>query len=140
MTDAPDLQARDLARRWRDVVAALRATERRGQFPWRLHVGTPLRCRATYDAESADHLDDALRVEVVSALLLRVRPECAHPMVWLTRPGFPSWHDLDAAWLGPSVRAFAEADLSLVMVVLTKRGWYDPRTGAGRTWQRLRVR
>ena len=61
------------------------------------------------------------------------------PWVWLTRSGELALHDLDVAWLAAAATAYAEAGADLTMVVVTRRGWRDPRSGVGRTWVRLRV-
>jgi hypothetical protein len=61
-------------------------------------------------------------------------------MVWLTRPGSLDWDTLEANWLDPTVRAFDEIGLSATLVVVTKTGWYDPRSGVHREWVRLRRR
>jgi hypothetical protein len=59
--------------------------------------------------------------------------------VWLTRPGELALHDLDVAWLSAAASAYAEAGADLTMVVVNRRGWRDPRSGAGQTWVRLRA-
>jgi hypothetical protein len=84
--------------------------------------------------------DHALRAEVVGAMLHRARSVTALPALWLARPGELSWHDLDAEWLAAALTAYAEASARLTFVVVTKRGWYDPRSGARRQWKRLRQR
>lgn len=139
---------RDLQSRLRLTVAGLRSTHRRRRFAPELHAGVPAGAYATAGAVPQDQdeaYDDGLRVEIVSALLLRAQALCegaavGGPLVWLTRTGPLAWHDLDAAWLGPALRAFGEAGLPAGFLVLTKEGWYDPRSGAGRSWIRLRVR
>lgn len=123
----------------RRTVFALRSGERRRVFDPRLHVGDPDGEHATY-VVVGDRLDDGLRADVVGALL-RTRPEDHPSAVWLTRVGVPQPHDLDLAWLTPSLAAFAEAgENPRFFVVVTKGGWYDPRTDDRTTWQRLRIR
>lgn len=123
----------------RRAVFALRSRERRRVFPARLHLGDP-------DGEQVVHpvvrhpLDDGLRLDVVAGLL-RLRPAAAPSAAWLTRVGTPAPHDLDLLWLPAVLRAFAEAgEEARWVAVVTKTGWYDPRTGDRVTWQRLRIR
>lgn len=126
----------------RDLVLGLRARFRRRRFPVRVCVGDPGGALASVelvDDLEPGGLDLALMTELVAALLLAV-PEQGRPLAWLERPGVPAWHDLDALWLPAAVAAYAEAGLPLTAVVVTKQGWYDPRTGAGRQWKRLRQR
>jgi hypothetical protein len=104
-----------------------------------LHVGTPggtVRCFTVRRDEPTDH---ALRADIVAAMLGRRRGTPATwPWVWLTRAGDLALHDLDAAWLAAAATAYAEAGGDLTMVVVTRHGWRDPRSGAGHTWVRLR--
>jgi hypothetical protein len=106
-----------------------------------LHVGVPggpVRDIAVRRDEPTDH---ALRADVVSAMVGR-RPQAdgrlATPWVWLSRGGDLHLHDLDVQWLAAACTAYAEAGLDLTMVVVNRRGWRDPRSGATRTWVRLR--
>lgn len=140
MSEAVEPLPRELLRALRDVVGALRTRYRSRRFPWQLHLGDPRSAYLTLDADPRAGLDDALRTEVVGALLARGRERPGVPMVWLTRPGELAWHDLEAAWLAPCRRAYAEAGVPLTLVVVTKRGWYDPRSGQRREWLRLRTR
>jgi hypothetical protein len=123
----------------RTAVAALCSDRRRRRFPATIHVGTPgdIFCSFTDDEE---HLDIGLRTAIVEALMSGVSPPQSNPLCWLSRPGELRWNDTDAAWLGPVVRAFAAACQPLTMVVVTRRGWYDPRSGVTREWKRLRSR
>lgn len=121
------------------------STERRRAFPPLLHVGTPGGPQVLFandPLDPVDHapLDQALRTDVVAAMLARQRTSSVAPLVWLTRPGDLCLQDVDAAWLAAARGAAAEAGLPLTMVVVTRRGWWDPRSGATRTWRRLRVR
>ena len=61
-------------------------------------------------------------------------------MVWLTRAGDLDLQDVDAAWLSAARAAGAEAGIDLTLVVVTRRGWSDPRSGVSREWKRLRSR
>ncbi len=132
--------AADQASALRGVVLSFKSGERRRVFAPVLHVGDPAGPHVSYDIRAADDLDHALRAEVVAALLLRSRSSTADPVVWLTRPGELTWHDLDAAWLAAAEAAYAEAGVPLTLVVVTRSGWYDPRSGVTRRWQRLRRR
>lgn len=116
--------------------------ERRATFPAVLHVGTPGGTQAVYAAQPSPEdglVDQSLRTDVVAALLARVAAQPT-PLVWLTRPGELCLQDVDAAWLAAARAAGAEAGRPLPMVVVTRRGWWDPRSDAGRTWRRLRAR
>ena len=115
-------------------------SERRRAFPPLLHVGTPGGPQALFATDPADPMDQALRTDVVAAMLARQRTTSVAPLVWLTRPGDLCLQDVDAAWLAAARGVAAEAGLPLTMVVVTRRGWWDPRSGATRTWRRLRVR
>lgn len=125
----------------RRAVLDLRTGERRRVFAPVLHVGHPLRGAVASTPGTGASLDAALRADLVAALLRRAaRTEAATPLVWLTRTGDHAWHDADAAWLGPAARALAEAGRPLTFVVVTKHGWWDPRSGVSRVWVRLRPR
>ncbi|WP_344155752.1 hypothetical protein [Nocardioides koreensis] len=122
-------------------------SERRRVFGPLLHVGTPGEREDLFAPDPVDPapegrgpLDQALRADVVAALLRRHRSASPAPLVWLTRPGELCLQDVDAAWLAAARTAAAEADLPLTMVVVTRQGWWDPRSGATRTWRRLRAR
>ena len=134
--------SRQLHRVLRHAVLEHNTTERRQVFPTVLHVGTPGATQALYPAQPPAEdgpMDQSLRTDVVAALLARVRTQPA-PLVWLTRPGELCLQDVDAAWLAATRAAGAEAGRALPMVVITRRGWWDPRSGTGRTWRRLRAR
>jgi hypothetical protein len=115
--------------------------ERRRWFPALLHVGAPGGAEEVFVADPDDPLDHALRADVVAALLQRARRRGgAVPMLWLTRPGPLDLQDVDAAWLSSARTATAEAGIGLTLVVITRRGWVDPRSGVRREWKRLRQR
>lgn len=124
--------------------------ERRRRYPPLLHLGRPGGLDVVVPATAADgqaELDHALRVDVLAAALHRLRhltgevvPAQATPLVWLSRCGELDLQDLDAAWLAAATAAFAEAQVDLTLVVVTRQGWCDPRTGVGVTWRRVRVR
>lgn len=125
----------------RRVVLDHRATERRRSFAPRLHVGLPGGAAEVFVSGPADSLDHALRADVVAAMLARCcRRTRRCPLLWLTRPGELCVQDVDAAWLAGAWTATAESGLPLTLVVVTRRGWLDPRSGVGREWKRLRER
>jgi hypothetical protein len=108
-------------------------------FPPVVHVGTPGQAARRFTVRSGEPTDHALRADIVTAMLgRRPAPRRSSPWVWLTRTGDLALHDLDADWLAAAATAYAEAGTDLTMVVVTRRGWRDPRSGAGQTWVRLR--
>ena len=109
--------------------------ERRRRFAPVLHVGRP-GVREHCVAAAVHGTDHALRADLVAVLLAR-SPD-PEPLVWLTRPGELQTHDVDAAWLAACAAAWAEAGRDLSWVVVTRHGWWDPRSGLRRTWQRIR--
>lgn len=124
----------------RAAVLSFKAGERRRVFAPVLRVGEPGGPSVGHGVRADEVLDHALRTDVVAALLLRARPLASPPVVWLTRPGEPAWHDVDAVWLPAAEAAYAEAGVPLTFVVVTRQGWYDPRSGLTRRWRRLRDR
>ncbi len=119
----------------RAAVRAHAATERRRRFAPLVHLGTPGVRELTTPAHPAAS-DHALRCDVVGAMLAAT--EGRH-LAWLTRPGELTLHDVDAAWLSAAMAAYAEAGRDLTWVVVTRHGWWDPRSGVRRVWQRVRV-
>ncbi|MEQ4500148.1 hypothetical protein [Nocardioides kribbensis] len=120
-----------------------------------LHVGVPGGPTAVFVPRTDDpDLDPALRSDVVAAMVRRAdllaapdRTRQGHaeaaptaPVVWLVRLGDLALQDVDLAWLAAARAAYAEAELPLVMVVVSRTAWRDPRSGVGRSWRRLRVR
>jgi hypothetical protein len=109
--------------------------ERRRRFAPVVHLGRPAghQWHAPAAVGASDH---ALRTDVMGALLAQVgdRPH----LVWLTRPGELVQHDVDAAWLSASASAYGESGRDLSFVVVTRRGWWDPRSGVRREWRRMR--
>lgn len=112
--------------------------ERRRRFPATVHAGVPGR--------SLRHVDDppvadaGLRADVALTLLRTALSTTDRPMLWLTRPGELSPHDDDLRWLGPSAWAGRALGLDVGLVVVTRRGWFDPVSGVCREWHRLRRR
>lgn len=130
----------ELERRLRRAVLEHVSVPRRRAFPTLVHVGEPGR-QDTLPATVAERAPDhALCADMVAALLHRHRDDPAPPLVWISRSGELTLQDLDAVWLSGARSAAAEAGLPLTFVVVTRRGWWDPRSGVSRTWVRLRAR
>ncbi len=132
-----------LSRALRAAALELRDRRRTRRFPPEVSVGglgLPRALRDTVVELDADPLDHTLRCELVAALLARALAEEQRPVAWLARPGPLVWHDLDAAWWPAFAAAYAEAAVPLTAVVVTRTGWYDPRSGLTREWRRLRHR
>lgn len=118
----------------RDAVLELVEGEPRRRFPTALHAGVP--GRSVRHVEDPPLSDAGLRADVVLSLL---RARSAHPpALWLTRPGELSPHDDDLRWLGPARWAASALGLPVGLVVVTRRGWFDPVSGVRREWRRLR--
>lgn len=121
----------------RAAVLDLVESEPRRRFPTVLHAGVPGR--------GVRHIDEApvdagLRADVALALLRRAGAVTPRPHVWLTRSGELSVHDEDLLWLGPVTWAVAALGQQASLVVVTRRGWFDPVSGVRREWRRLRRR
>ena len=133
--------SRALHVRLRRAVLDHASHERRRIFAPVLHVGLPGEREAGFEIGPDDVLDQALRVDVVSALVRRTHRRGATPLVWLARPGdLSEVRDTDLAWLAATRAAAGELGRHLPYVVINRRAWRDPRTGVGRSWQRLRER
>ena len=124
----------------RRAVLQLRSSAQRRVFAPVLHVGAPGGHEASYAVAAREPFDQSLRADVVSALLRRVGLEGPDPLVWLTRPGELALHDVDADWLAASAQACSETGRSLTFVVVSRQGWWDPRSDVRRVWKRLRSR
>jgi len=129
---------RDLERALRQAVLEHAGAERRRRHVPVVHVGTPGGIQLLHPDRPDEPSDHALRTDVVAAM--RHRSGLPRPLVWLTRPGELDLQDVDVRWLAAARQAYAEARLPLVFVVVNRHGWRDPRSGLGRTWQRLRPR
>ncbi|MCM0618730.1 hypothetical protein [Nocardioides bruguierae] len=124
----------------RRAVYDLATGERRRRPPARLHVGLPGGRVRVLAADRTD-LDAALRTDLLVTLLLAAWQDLgARPLVWLTRTGPLDLQDADAAWLSAARAAAAELGSGLVFVVVTRSGWWDPRSGTTRRWKRMRRR
>jgi len=121
------------------AVGRFRLAEQRRRFAPCLHVGEPGADEVAFEDLAADHLDADLRSEIAAALISRALLFTPRPAAWLTRVGELSEHDADLAWLAATAQAATEAGLEVPFVVITRRGWYDPRSGARREWRRLRL-
>ncbi|MGN0065529.1 MAG: hypothetical protein ACI379_14925 [Nocardioides sp.] len=124
----------------REAVLRHRETEPRRRFVPRLHVGVPGRRTAVHEVRGDE--DQAARTDLVAAMVEPFSPGVgvARPdlYAWLTRPGHLTLHDLDADWSVAVRDACAQVGLDAVFVVVTREGWWDPRSGASARWVRLR--
>lgn len=112
-------------------------TEHRRTHPAVLHVGIPRGEIRHLELEPGDRFDLALRTEVVEAMARGFLADGTVPLVWLTRmPEGPDVEDL--AWAAAVGVASGELDVRLDLVVVTRRSWHDPRSGAGQAWVRIR--
>lgn len=126
-----------LERLLRRAVLDHATSEPRRAFPPAVHVGVPGELTATLTLGD-QRLDHALRTDAVEAMVHRVRRGSRAPLVWLTRRGELTVQDVDLAWHAAVGTAAAELDRPLPFVVVNRRSWRDPRTGVGRSWERLR--
>lgn len=112
-------------------------------FPAQLHVGTPGGPAVSTPLLDAP-TDFGTRVDLIHALVRRVSGQSAGtpdgvPWVWLTRGGSATPGGLDLAVLAVAIHAYAEVGEPLTYVVVTRRGWYDPRSGLHQSWSRVRA-
>jgi hypothetical protein len=124
----------------RQEVGLLRRRETRRVFDSTVFVGRLGEERDSFVVPARDLpvLDVGLRTDVVASLLERTPATWC--TVWRTRPGQPELHDEDLAWLAGTAAAFAMHDRALDgFYAITRYGWLDVRTGASRTWKRLRL-
>ena len=122
----------------RAAVLDLIETEPRRQFPVVIRAGVP--GTSLSHVISTGPTDAGLRADVALTLLHRAACRVPRPYVWLTRPGELSVHDEDLAWLGPVAWACAGLGHQTGLVVVTRRGWFDPVSDVRREWRRLRRR
>jgi hypothetical protein len=112
--------------------------EHRKVFPPVLHVGVPGVRARRFEIDAP--LDHTLRTDIVEAMLRPALEKQVVPLLWLTRRGSTSPHDVDGAWSAAVHAAGRELGLALGLVVVTRHSWHDPRTGVSRTWKRIRER
>ncbi|WP_307861736.1 hypothetical protein [Nocardioides xinjiangensis] len=119
----------------RAAVVELVAAEQRRRFPTAVHAGAPGRCLRHVDDPPSDA---GLRADLALALLRGAATLTPRPLLWLTRPGELSPHDEDLRWVGPAAWAGRALGLDVGLVVVTRRGWFDPVSDVRREWRRLR--
>lgn len=122
--------------RRRAAVLELARSERRRVHPALVHVGTPGAGAVVVPADTG--WDRAARTDLLSRLLWTAR--ASDPVVWLTRTGRLEWQDRDAAWFAACRAAGAETGVEVDYLVVTRHGWWEPRTGERREWKRIRDR
>jgi len=135
----PDPLTRQTHALLRRAVLDFRVAEKRKAFAPVVHVGVPGTVDLTYEPRRDERLEHGLRADLVAAFLRAAGADLV-PLVWVTRTGELVLEDADAAWLSAARSAYAEAGVPLTMVVITRRGWWDPRSGRSREWMRLRRR
>lgn len=119
------------------VITHARGERRRTHRPV-LHVGVPGGRVCTFEIGPDERLDLALRIEVLEAMARASLDRDVVPLTWLTRTeAGPDTEDL--AWAAAVGAASGELGVRLDLVVVTRRAWRDPRSGAGRSWTRLRA-
>lgn len=143
----------------RGVVLDFRMRQCLRVFPTSVHVGDPRghHVSFTHTASGSDangyaratklkppmRLDLAQRADLLAVLLDEYvdHAPLREPMVWLTRSGDVGHpHDVDLHWLAAASQAFTESRMPLTLFVVSRAGWYDPRSGLTRRWRRLRPR
>ena len=124
----------------RAAVIDFKESAPRGRAPVSINVGLPGRAVARHVVAPGQRLDQALRTDIAAALLQRTANAAGHRWAWLTRTGSLALHDADVAWSAAWDAACSEAEVDVPFVVLTRRGWRDPRSEALREWSRLRRR
>lgn len=126
----------DLHRLLRRAVLDHCISEPRRVHPALVHVGVPGAAEAVLAV--VDPTDHGLRCDLLAAMLSRTHGGSTTPLVWLTRTGALDVQDVDMQWLASARAAYAEAGQPLVMVVVNRLGWRDPRSGASRQWAKLK--
>ena len=122
----------------RAAVLALIEGESRRRFPPVLHAGEP--GRSVHHVDDPAVADAGLRADLVLALLRHACTLGDRPHLWLTRPGELTTHDDDLRWLAPAAWATTALGVPTALVVVTRRGWFDPVSDVRREWRRLRRR
>jgi len=139
-TGLQDPVSRPLLALLRRAVLDHATSERRRVFVPRLHLGVPGGTMTVFALGEGEEADQALRADMVAAMVRRTRRPGPVPMVWLTRRGALEVQDVDLAWLASARMAYAELGLPLLMVIVNRQSWRDPRSGVHREWRRLRPR
>ena len=104
-------------------------------LPTLVHVGELAGDRVTMPADPS--YDAGLRADVLTRALDRGID--AWTSIWLTRGGVLCVGDADLAWFAAARTAFGRHGIGDPGVhVVTRYGWLDLRTGASRTWRRVR--
>ena len=112
--------------------------ESRRRFPVAVQAGVP--GHRVRHVEDPPLPDAGIRADVALALLRAAATLTSRPVLWLTRPGELSPHDADLRWLGPAAWAARALGMPVGLVVVTRRGWFDPVSDVRREWRRLRPR
>jgi hypothetical protein len=121
----------------RAVVEHAASTDRR-DCPTVLHVGFPGGAQRTLELDPTWVLDLALLVDMIEAATRTHLARGKVPLLWLTRAGKSAVTTEDLLWAAAVRAASTELGVALDLVVVTRKSWRDPRTDAGRTWQRQR--
>jgi len=104
-------------------------------LPTLVHVGELAGDRITLPADPS--YDAGLRADVLTRALDHGIDE--RTSIWLTRGGPLSVGDVDLAWFAAARTAFGRHGVGDPAVhVVTRYGWFDVSTGAGRAWRRVR--
>lgn len=134
----------------RSLVAARAGLSSRRRLPTTVHAGRPGGASSDFvDLPSASleaapaspvdaPLDAGLCADVAAALLSRSLVVLGQPAFWLVRQGELTTEDVDLRWYAAARTAYAEAEVPLLMIVVTRHGWYDPGSDLRRKWRRLR--
>ncbi len=101
-----------------------------------LHLGVLAGARLVVPVDP--RADAGLRADLVTRAVAALRtPE--RVSVWLTRRGHPDVGDIDLAWLSATGLGFGRHGLAPpAFFTITRHGWVDVRSGAVRTWRRVR--
>ncbi|ANH40044.1 hypothetical protein I601_3638 [Nocardioides dokdonensis FR1436] len=129
---------RGLELRLRGLVLAHVSSRPARRHPTVVHVGGDDGDELVFACSPGDPDDQGVRTDVLLALLARATG--SDPWVWITRPGGLATQDDDARWLAAARAAAGELGRPLVLVLVDRHGWRDPRSGVGRAWRRLRPR
>lgn len=103
---------------------------------WSVHAGRP--GVSTHDR--CDDLDytHGLCTDLSQALILTATDLGHEPVIWLTRRGPLDLADVDVTWDAAVRSAGLELGVAARFIVVTRKGWSVPATGARREWVNLR--